>query len=292
MIDIVRVRPAARISRKGLMRKAFLIVLIAGSAVSSAAARQKARILVGPNVLVSWMGGGTGDELHLATDPTNPKNLIGAGHFIRAREPFVSGGRNPSAASVLPYQDIRGYLSQDRGSSWQTLIFPEFARWGAGDPQVAFGRTGSAVLVGLSEFGDSSLTAIYRSGDGGVSWDKPYIIRESDHEQITVDYGASGYAGTMYMSARCVFHKDRPGDSHIGVTRSVDDGRTWTDWISVADNHELPNRGFQTETPGIFADGELFVPFIEFRTDGPRPTASDPPRSPNRFVMSTDGGVT
>src|ERR1043166_8508006 len=270
--------------------KSFLILLIAGSAASSATAQQQARILVGPNVLVSWMGGGTGDELQIATDPTNPKNLIGAGHFLRAREPFASRGRKMDR--LLAQQEIRGYLSQDRGSSWQTLIFPEFARWGASDPQVAFGRTGTAVLVGLSDFGDGSLTAIYRSADAGVSWSKPFILGGSDHEQITVDYGTRGYAGTMYMSASRAFHKDRPGDSHIGVTRSVDDGKTWTAWISVADNHELPNRSFQTETPGIFADGELFVPFIESRTDGPRPTAANPPRSPNRFVTSRDGGVT
>ena len=43
-------RPVVRTPGKGVMMNSFLIALLAGLAVPSAAAQQKARILVGPNV--------------------------------------------------------------------------------------------------------------------------------------------------------------------------------------------------------------------------------------------------
>lgn len=120
-------------NRARLMHKLHAIILGLLIVVVNVAAQQKARVLVGPNVLVSSGDDGKYYELQVAADPTNPSNLLGSGILQRTKHP-------------LGDQESRGFYSRDGGYSWNTIIYPEAAAF-SGDPVVAYGRTGTGYFV-------------------------------------------------------------------------------------------------------------------------------------------------
>jgi hypothetical protein len=267
------------LSRGLTMKRLFIIIFVFTTLlpVASAAAQQKARILVGPNVFVSRESDGNMGELPVASDPTNPKNLLGAGIYFRTNHP--KGG-----------QETRGYYSHDGGYSWNNIIYPEVVADGGGDPQVAYGRTGTGYFVSLTGhvWGRSAML-FYRSEDGGVVWDKPVYLTYIDHEQIVVDHTTGRFAGNIYMSG---MYRPCPEktDAHVGVYRSSNDGRSWIGLVDVVNNHNMAGRQVQAMNIALFTDGELFVPFVDF------PTTDEALKVDERyhywFATSKDGAAT
>ena len=257
----------------------FLLCVLMCLLISGAAGAQpQARIIVGPNVFVSWQGSGPLWEVLVAADPTNPRNLLGTGILTRKSHPQGGG-------------ETRGYYSRDGGYSWNVVIYPEVASASfSGDPQVAFGRSGTGYFLTLAVVEDKAAMLFYRSADGGITWDKPGVLSPADHPQILVDHTMGRYAGRIYISALYSVVTHGKVDYHVGLFRSADDGRTWIGPVEVLNTHDRPGRGINAMNPALFADGEIFVPFDEFpataaarRVDG---------NDYYWFATSKDGGVT
>ena len=245
---------------------------------------QKARIMVGPNVLVSRKRDGNLAETLVAADPTNAKNLLGTGIVVRTNH-------------ALGGQETRGFYSRDGGYSWTDIVFPETAEFGGGDPLVAYGRTGTGYFVTLWDGSGIKQREIliYRSEDGGLTWATPaHLVGPYDHPVIVVDHTFGIFAGNVYIST--MYERGHEyADAHVGVFRSTDDGRSWIGPVEVANNHNIPGRRVQVGDPALFTDGELFVPFVDFPYD---PTSGATLESRERvkynywFVTSKDGGAT
>ncbi len=257
--------------------------MLAGATVLAMRARSQsgARILVGPDMLISRDGDIPHVELMAAANPLDPNNLI-AGGITNTRP---TGG-----------WACRTYASLDGGSTWTMSAFPEQNEWGGGDPQVAFGEHGTAFFTALLMRTDSRGTErgflyLYRSEDGGVTWQKPLNMGYSyDHEQITVDRTMGRFAGRIYVGVE----QSGPPNSapakrhdHVGIFRSDDDGRTFTGPVEAVDS---PTLGTNVANLLVLSDGTLFVPYVTYPlTEEAR--KSIPPQ-PFYSVLSTDGGLT
>lgn len=232
------------------------------------------RIRVGPDILVSRDGDLPHVELHVAANPVNARQLVGAA---------IVGAR-PLGGTMT-----KTYASADGGNTWHDAVFPEQQALGGGDPQVAFTRNGTALFVSLATILDDvgrtrAAVHIYRSEDGGRTWGKPADLGYSyDHEQIVADHTNGRYAGRIYLSLLWGFPVYR-----VGVFRSDDDGRTWVGPVEAANGGGTI--GINAANPLVLSDGSLFIPYSDFEFQPDRRKAN--PHSTFWFTMSTDGGVT
>src|SRR3954451_20089480 len=122
------------------------------------------RIEVGPNILVSHDGNVTHIEPHLSAHPNDPKKLVGS-----AIVNYEYGSR------------VASYASSDGGYTWTLAALPLLD---AGDPQVAFGKTGTILFASLGSLDDKAPLGLYvlRSENNGVSWQQPVLVADyQDH---------------------------------------------------------------------------------------------------------------
>lgn len=145
--------------------------------------RSLARIIVGPDILVSRDGPFPHVELMVSANPKNPKNLV-AGSITATR-------REGGTATT-------GYASFDSGNTWTPAPFSEQLVTGDGDPQAAFSAAGTALFTTLAFVGDDTgrtpaALHVYRSEDGGRTWSKPADLGYSyDHEMVVVERWTAG----------------------------------------------------------------------------------------------------
>lgn len=233
------------------------------------------RILVGPNILVSRDGDVAHVELMLATNPRNPKQLLGGA--ITATRP--AGG-----------WACKSYTSADGGYGWFDSTFPEQVEVGGGDPQTAFTPDGGALFMALSrtkdETGrDRSGIFVYRSEDGGRTWGKAVIAAfGADHPQVVVDHTGGKHQGRVYIGYLHGFP-----EYQISVVRSDDGGRTFGKPVLAASGKGVI--GINVTSMHLLGDGTLVVPYGDFdfhQTREPRKES----RSTYWTVLSTDGGET
>ena len=233
-------------------------------------------IFVGPNIVVSRDGDVPHVETTLAINSQNPKNLLGAA--ITLTGPY--GGRGAACKT---------YASFDGGYTWTDATFPEQVAFGGADPQVAFGRDGTAYFVSLASVPDSSGMYFYRSADGGKTWHKPVYLGHGDHEMIAVDYTSSRYTGRLYITAETGTFADPKKltgrTSTVILRRSEDDGRTF---LAPAEVARTQGKGLMALNPLVLTDGTLFVPMREY----PSPTEDQiTPTVTWVFATSSDGGA-
>ena len=154
-------------------------------------------------------------EVTIAVNPRDPDNLI--------------------AASIMLYS----YYSFDGGLSWETNKV--YSPYGSnGDPSVIFDRFGTAYLAYIIKVKYSS---IYKSYDGGKSWDagKPAGVNPPmyfDKEWLAVDLTDSPYKDRLYLawSEFSHYYSFDPNDStHIMFSYSTDQSRTWSTPVRVSD---------------------------------------------------------
>ena len=130
-------------------------------------------IRVGPNVRVSAAhSGDTHYEVVVAAHPRDPSRLI-VGSIIYPESAATYG-------TVV-------YQSSDGGASWhETLGLPALDH--TGDPAAAFGPDGAAYYVAssLPVAGERRLL-LFRSANGGETWDGPHPLTYMDREYVTVD---------------------------------------------------------------------------------------------------------
>jgi hypothetical protein len=214
------------------------------------------RIDVGPNILVSKDGNVAHIEPHLAANPRDSKQLLGT-----AMVDYESGGR------------IVAYASDDGGYTWMASPIPMDD---AGDPQVAFGVTGTAYVAGLGMAPDKRFGLFFaRSTDNGKHWSTPLFLSENeDHPQMAVDYTGGRYNGRVYLTS-----------ATLKMFRSSSDGETWETrtFLKEGDNY-----GHNVCNPLVLSDGSLFIPYASW-TQGPGRSQDT---ATWNFVLSSDGGET
>lgn len=257
---------------------AALLVAIAGVILvrpTLAAEPGRARVLVGPNILVSRDGDVAHVEIMGAVNPKNPKQLIAG--VITATRP--AGG-----------WACRVYASADGGNAWVDSAFPEQVDFGGADPQTAFTADGAALFSALSIVKDEqgrqrSALFVYRSEDGGRTWGKAAIAAfGADHPQIVVDATGGKYNGRVYIA----YLHGYP-EYQISVVRSDDGGRTFAKPVLAASGKGVI--GINVTSIHLLSDGTLVVPYADF--DFHQAAALPTEATSHLFVVtSADGGDT
>lgn len=162
--------------------RAVALVVIAYLACPSKAAAQL--IVVGKNVQVSAARPkDSHSEVIMAADPLHAERLI-AGVHIAYHDTSMA------TTSIA-------YVSFDTGKTWSPAVEPKDTT-SIADAAVAYAPDGSAYFATLGRYG------MFRSRDGGHTWDKPTKIPPAyawDREYIAADFTGGKYNGRVYMNA-------------------------------------------------------------------------------------------
>jgi hypothetical protein len=194
-----------------MIRAVVPVAMLAMWGAASAAAQT---IETGRNVQVSkGHPGDTHYEVLVAADPGNASRII-VGSF---RYP---AGTTRSGTVV--------YTSRDGGKTWGSTLEGN-ALENTSDPALAFGTDGSA-YYSAAWLGPSGTPRerremlMFRSQDGGVTWNPPVKFTYSDREYITVDRTNGKYRGRIYVNGN---NRVPYGVSDFVIFRSSDNGKTW-----------------------------------------------------------------
>jgi len=212
-------------------------------------------------------------EPHVAINPANPNNLIGAWQQDR----WSNGGARGVVASV----------SFDGGITWIQRPLP-FSKCGGGtasnggnyfratDPWVTFSPNGTAYIMALAfngasfQAGSLNVMLVSRSLDGGLTWSNPVTLISdgpsffNDKNTVTADPLDSNYVYATW---------DRLTTSSDGPTyfaRTVNGGATWQT------ARVIYNPGTAIQTIGnvivVRPDGGLVNVFVQIDNSGVNPT--------------------
>lgn len=239
-------------------------IAVQASVASAQSVPSRARIIVGPNILVSNDGIVPHVEPTIAVHPTTSRTLVAATIVQRETDHVVGA-----------------YASRDGGYTWSPS---SMALRTAGDPQVIIGRGGSVYFGALGQ-NDEGVSGLYvaRSEDGGFTWQKPvFLDRGQDHPMMIADTSTGRFSGRVYIGSLY-----GGLDYRLGVFRSDDDGRTWKGPVSFVDG--LRKWGHNVNNVLLLSDGAVWVPF--FRWTRWRP-AGQADTAYAGYALSTDGAVT
>jgi len=165
------------------MRTHLRVLFIAGAVVVAPATSIAQQIVVGPNVQIS---GARARDAHsepvIASDPNHAERLIAASH--------ISHHDTVGTKSIA-------YVSFDTGKTWTVSLDKRDSTITA-DAAVAYGVDGSALFATLARWG------MYRSRDGGKTWDPPTKTPPAygwDREYLIADFSPGKYHGRVYMNS-------------------------------------------------------------------------------------------
>ena len=215
-------------------------------------------------------------EPAIAVNPTNPQQVVGV------------------------FQDnVHASYSQDAGHTWQLAenVDPKNYRV-SGDVSVAFDNQGHTFVcyIAFDKLGTFNYWAhgatrngifVRRSLDGGKTWEPEHIpvaeqtstpgISFEDKPYIVADNSKSGNAGNLYIG----WTRWRINDSQMVLSRSTDDGKTWSQPIEIDAHPGLPrdDNGATEGFAGVVGpDGKLYAIWSQDDTI--------------MFTTSRDGGKT
>jgi hypothetical protein len=238
-----------------------------GAAFPSRRPLPHATIVVRPRGVVSGDDPGVPHaEPWLAVDPHNPSRAIAVG---------LAAGGNQSVA----------YSTADGGASWRRGVRDSSEqRFPGGDPIVAFDDDGMALLATISPF------RVWRSSDGGVTWQGPAIVpgRSYDREYLAVQ-PAPNAPDTIFTLAKTPIRVfGHHASDALALSRSTDGGGTFeAPRLLLPD----PTKSIIHVAGGLVVapNGNLFVSFMAH--DAP---VTDPVTIKNHVwvLHSTDGGRT
>ncbi|MGZ4787948.1 MAG: hypothetical protein ACXVZX_05465 [Terriglobales bacterium] len=196
-------------------------------------------------------------EPAIAVNPMNPQQVVGV------------------------FQDnVHASYSTDAGHSWQLAenVDPKNYRV-SGDVSVAFDNQGHAFVcyIAFDKLGSFNYWArgatrngifVRRSLDGGKTWEAEHIplaeqssspgIPFEDKPYIVADNSKSRYAGNLYIG----WTRWRLSDSQMVLSRSTDDGKTWSQPIEIDAHPGLPrdDNGAVEGFDGVVdPDGKLYT---------------------------------
>ncbi|MBV9280251.1 MAG: exo-alpha-sialidase [Chloroflexi bacterium] len=230
-------------------------------------------------------------EPYLATNPRNPRNLLGAAQCING--------------SVLPLPCT--FVSFDGGASWQEngpLPLPGGDK-GGGDVTVGFNAQGMGLIASHAGTGwNVDTVVVWRTQNGGRSFSRPVVVfpgsRGSnvvDHPSLAVDTASAHQPGTIYLAWTTNYGQGFSSRTRLLFSRSIDDGRSFTRPHIIAQvEHGFPGIPVVTAGPAgtvhvVYAVGyrdpyaSPFVPLMRLvvsSSDGgqhfgpPRPIAAEP----------------
>jgi hypothetical protein len=200
---------------------------------------------------------GSFTEPGIAVNPTNPQQVVGV------------------------FQDnAHAAYSWDAGHTWQVAegVDPKNYRI-SGDVSVAFDNQGHAFIcyIAFDKLGTFNYWAhgatrngifVRRSLDGGKTWEPDHIpvaeqasspgIPFEDKPYIVADNTKSKYAGNLYVG----WTRWRIADSQMVLSRSTDDGKTWSQPVEIDAHPGLPrddNGAAEGFDGAVGPDGKLYA---------------------------------
>ncbi|MGC1646711.1 MAG: hypothetical protein WA741_12845 [Candidatus Sulfotelmatobacter sp.] len=196
-------------------------------------------------------------------------------------EPAIAVNPTNAQQVVGVFQDnVHASYSQDAGHTWQPAenVDPKNYRI-SGDVSVAFDNQGHAFVcfIAFDKLGTFNYWAhgatrngifVRRSLDGGKTWEAEHIpvaeqtstpgIPFEDKPYIVPDNSKSRYAGNLYIG----WTRWRLADSQMVLSRSTDDGKTWSQPIEIDAHPGLPrdDNGAAEGFAGVVGpDGKLYA---------------------------------
>ena len=226
---------------------------------------------------------GTSLHLHGQDLPKAPQSQVFTltptpGYFT---EPAIAvNPANPQQVVGVFQDNVHASYSQDSGRTWQAAegVDPKNYRV-SGDVSVAFDNQGHAFVcyIAFDKLGSFNYWAhgatrngifVRRSLDGGKTWEADHIpvaeqpsepgIPFEDKPYIVADNTKSRYAGNLYIG----WTRWRLADSQMVLSRSSDDGKTWSKPIEIDAHPGLPrdDNGAAEGFAGVVApDGTLYA---------------------------------
>ena len=221
---------------------------------------------VSPSVQVS--GAHPADVHYEVCAAIDPRNSL---HLIAASFRYAPDGRTRTVI----------YASTDGGKTWRASLDSAALDY-TGDPSCAYGPDGAAYytasLLLPSAARDARRMLLFRSPDGGATWDPPDSLTYTDRESLVVDTTGGPHNGRIYVVGSNRIPRGSPGD--VVAFYSTDRGRTF------AGPGKRPGfgQGYQTASASnaaIAADGTMAVIFPQ----------SSRQSSEMHIALSTDGGA-
>lgn len=187
---------------------------------------------------------------------------------------------NPQQVVAVFQDNAHAAYSQDAGHTWQLAegVEPKNYRV-SGDVSAAFDNQGHAFIcyIAFDKLGTFNYWAhgatrngifVRRSLDGGKTWEADHTpvaeqpteagIPFEDKPYIVADNSKSRYAGNLYIG----WTRWRLADSQIVLSRSTDDGKTWSKPVEIDAHPGLPrdDNGAAEGFDGVVApDGTLYA---------------------------------
>ena len=196
-------------------------------------------------------------------------------------EPSIAVNPNNPQQVVAVFQDnVHASYSTDAGHTWQAAdgVDPKNYRV-SGDVSAAFDNQGHAFVcyIAFDKLGTFNYWAhgatrngifVRRSMDGGKTWEPDHIavaeqptkpgIPFEDKPYIVADTSNSKYAGNLYVG----WTRWRIADSQMVISRSTDDGKTWSEPVEIDAHPGLPrdDNGAAEGFDGVVGpDGTLYA---------------------------------
>jgi hypothetical protein len=196
-------------------------------------------------------------------------------------EPGVAvNPQNPQQVVAVFQDNVHAGYSQDAGHTWTVAenVDPKNFRI-SGDVSTAFDNQGHAFVcyIAFDQLGSFNYWAhgatrngifIRRSFDGGKTWEADHIpvaeqpsepgIPFEDKPYIVADNSKSKYAGNLYVG----WTRWRIADSQMVLSRSIDDGKTWSKPLEIDAHPGLPrdDNGAAEGFSGVVGpDGKLYA---------------------------------
>ena len=187
---------------------------------------------------------------------------------------------NPQQVVGVFQDNVHAAYSTDAGHSWQLAenVDPKNYRV-SGDVSVTFDNQGHAFVcyIAFDKLGAFNYWAhgatrngifIRRSLDGGKTWEAEHIpvaeqsstpgIPFEDKPYIVADNTKSRYAGNLYIG----WTRWRLNDSQMVLSRSTDDGKTWSQPVEIDKHPGLPrddNGAAEGFAGAVGRDGKLYA---------------------------------